>query len=116
MSTIGSLFRSFLKEHIEIFSKQFVGKWMNGNDSFYYYVLSVDTSFKLLKSDGKNILDKINLSIKDVFSFEEISGCFLDELNIILSKAYLTGVYVKKKKTVGYYKFKEQLIDIMEET
>ncbi len=88
---------------------------MNGNDSFYYYILSADVDFILLKSDGKNILDKINLSVKDVFSFEEIDNDFLDELNTILSKAYLTGVYIKKKKATGFYKFKEQLINIMEE-
>lgn len=115
MSTIGLLFNSFLKDEIKIFNQQFVGKWMNGNDSFYYYIISADSTFKVLQSDGKNILDKINLSIKDVSSFEEIDNCFLDELNTMLSKAYLTGVYVKRKKATGFYKFKEQLVNIMEE-
>jgi len=111
--TIGLLYEDYCKERDLEFIKRFEGKWMYGNDTFYYHIIK---DFLVFKSDSCSIIDRVQLTIKDILSFEEITDeLFLSQLNTVLVKAYLNGVYLERKYPVGWYKFATKRVNIMEE-
>lgn len=72
-------------------------QWFYGNDSYYYYYLR---DFKFFKCDGNKIINRHKLLDKEIASFEIMEEhIFKEELDAILAKAYLTGVYIRRWKT-----------------
>ncbi len=116
--TLGVAFDSHIKKCTTNFIKQYTNSWMNGNDGWYYYITDKSSDkITALKSNGSKIVDLVILTVEEASSFEKIEeGNFKTELDAVLCKAYLTGVYVKKKIVTGFYKFKVVEINIMEKT
>ena len=78
------------------YMKKYEKHWFFGNDGYYYY-LDHDMSF--FKCDGGKIENKFNFPINKILSFEYMEGSeFRDELDVILAKAYLTGIYIEKHR------------------
>ncbi len=93
MSTLKKEFRQVQKQVVIDLMQKYEKQWFYGNDSYYYYHLD---KFTFLQCDGNKIINKrrYNSSVDDILSFEYMEESeFRDELDVILAKAYLTGVY-----------------------
>lgn len=96
--------------------KSYEKMWFYGNDGLYYYLIEANNtdsspylkyqsgpSCVFFECDGSKITNKIRLNNDNILSFQLIDrDDMLDTLNIILSKAFLTGVQAQNYKRRRY--------------